>query len=91
MASAGAPDPARVSAFLVPSVRVLAVGQTTATSAPTASNSSVGLTTSGQAAGASNTSTAAAPTANSGLITLDVTPRQAEQIAQGVVARQRST
>jgi pilus assembly protein CpaB len=81
----GVPDPARVSAFLIPSVRVLAVGQTTATSAPTATNSSVGLKTSGVAAGASTaTSSASTTTANSGLITLDVTPRQAEQLAQGL-------
>jgi pilus assembly protein CpaB len=81
----GAPDPARIAAFLVPSVRVLAVGQTTATSAPTATNSSVGLRTSDVAAGASTaTSTASVPTANSGLITLDVTPRQAEQLAEGL-------
>jgi Flp pilus assembly protein CpaB len=83
---AGNPDPAHISAFLIPSLRVLAVGQTTATSAPTATNSSVGLATSDTPAGANNTSTpaAAAPAANSGLITLDVTPRQAEQLAQGL-------
>ena len=82
---AGGPDPARIAAFLVPSVRVLAVGQTTATSAPTASHASVGLTTSGQAAGASTASSSSStPAANSGLITLDVTPRQAEQLAQGL-------
>jgi len=80
----GLPDPARISAFLIPSVRVLAVGATTATSAPTASNTSVGLNTSNTPAGANNTSTAAAPAANTGLITLDVTPRQAEQLAQGL-------
>jgi pilus assembly protein CpaB len=81
----GTPDPARVTAFLIPSVKVLAVGQTTATSAPTSTNSNVGLTTSGQAAGASTaTSSSSTPTANSGLITLDVTPRQAEQLAQGL-------
>jgi Flp pilus assembly protein CpaB len=80
----GAPEPAKVAAFLVPSVRVLAVGQTTATSAPTATNSSVGLNTSDTPAGANNTSTPAASTAGSGLITLDVTPRQAEQLAQGL-------
>ena len=59
----------------------MAVGATTANSAPS-SNTSVGLTTSGQAAGASN-STSSASTASSGLLTLEVTPRQAEQIAQG--------
>ena len=82
----GAPDPARISAFLIPSVKVLAVGQTTANSAPASSTSSVGLTTSGQAAGASTATSAnsSAATGNAGLITLDVTPRQAEQIAQGV-------
>jgi pilus assembly protein CpaB len=81
----GTPDPARVTAFLIPSVKVLAVGQTTASSAPASSNASVGLTTSGQAAGASTASnTSSTPAANSGLITLDVTPRQAEQIAQGL-------
>jgi pilus assembly protein CpaB len=80
----GLPDPAKVSAFLVPSVRVLAVGQTTATSAPTTTNSSVGLNTSDTPAGANNTATAPTTTANSGLITLDVTPRQAEQLAQGL-------
>jgi pilus assembly protein CpaB len=68
----------RISAFLVPSVKVLAVGQTTANTAPAGS----GLTTSGQAAGAS-ASTSAASAGSSGLITLDVSPRQAEQIAQG--------
>jgi pilus assembly protein CpaB len=73
--------PARVSAFLVPSLKVMAVGQTTATSAPS-SNTSVGLTTSDQAAGAPSTSNSTT-TANAGLITLEVTPRQAEQIAQG--------
>jgi Flp pilus assembly protein CpaB len=81
----GAPDPARVTAFLVPSVRVLAVGSTTANSAPTSSSTGVGLTTSGQAAGASTaTSTNTQASGNTGLITLQVTPRQAEQIAQGV-------
>ena len=74
----------RITAFLVPSVKVLAVGQTTANTAP-ASSTSAGLTTSGQAAGAGNGSgSASSSTAGSGLITLDVTPRQAEQIAQGV-------
>ena len=84
--SGGAPaaDATRVSAFLIPSVRVMAVGQTTANTAP-ASNTSVGLTTSGQAAGASNQSSSSSQVAgNTGLITLDVTPRQAEQIAQGM-------
>lgn len=76
-------ESARVSAFLVPSVRVLAVGQTTAGTAP-AGSASTGLTTSDQAAGAPKSSSTAASGANSGLITLDVTPRQAEQIAQGV-------
>jgi pilus assembly protein CpaB len=76
----GPPDPANVTGFLLPSVRVLAVGTSTASSAPAASGA--GLTTSGQAAGASAPATAAT-TANAGLITLDVTPRQAEQIAQG--------
>jgi Flp pilus assembly protein CpaB len=82
----GAPDPARVTAFLVPSVRVLAVGSTTAGSAPAASSASIGLTTSGQAAGASTatSSSSSSGSGNSGLITLDVTPRQSEQIAQGV-------
>ena len=78
----GAPDPARVSAFLLPSLRVLAVGTTTANSAPASSTSSnAGLRTSNQPAGADSTS--AASTGNVGLITLDVTPRQALQIAQG--------
>jgi pilus assembly protein CpaB len=80
----GAPDPGRITAFLVPSVRVLAVGQTTATSAPSASSTKIGLTTSGQAAGAATSTSNTATVANSGLITLDVTPRQAEQIAQGL-------
>jgi Flp pilus assembly protein CpaB len=79
----GSPDPARVTAFLVPSVRVLAVGATTANTAPAASSSGSGLTTSGQAAGASPAASTAV-SGNAGLITLDVTPRQAEQIAQGV-------
>jgi Flp pilus assembly protein CpaB len=72
----------RISAFLLPSVKVMAVGGTTANSAPS-SNTSVGLTTSGQAAGASN-STSSSATSTSGLFTLEVTPRQAEQIAQAV-------
>jgi pilus assembly protein CpaB len=76
-------DPARISAFLVPSVKVMAVGSTTANTAP-ASNTSVGLTTSGQAAGASNSTSSSSGSANSGLFTLEVTPRQAEQIAQGL-------
>jgi Flp pilus assembly protein CpaB len=75
--------PARVSAFLVPSVRVLAVGQTTANTAPAASTST-GLTTSGQAAGAARSNGSSGSGGNSGLITLDVTPRQAQQIAQGL-------
>jgi pilus assembly protein CpaB len=79
-----APDPARISAFLIPSVKVLAVGQTTANSAPASSASGAGLRTSGQAAGASTATSSSASTGNAGLITLDVTPRQAEQIAQGV-------
>jgi pilus assembly protein CpaB len=74
--------PVRVSAFLVPSVKVLAVGQTTANSAPASSTSGVGLRTSNQAAGAPSTPSAAST--STGLITLDVTPRQAQQIAQGV-------
>ena len=78
-------DPAAITAFLVPGVKVLAVGQTTANTAPAASSTNAGLTTSGEAAGASNSSSSAqASAANTGLITLDVTPRQAEQIAQGV-------
>lgn len=76
-----AATPQRVSAFLVPSVKVMAVGQTTANTAPS-SNTNAGLATSGQAAGADNSSSGSS--ANGGLITLEVTPRQAEQIAQGV-------
>jgi pilus assembly protein CpaB len=75
-------EAARTTAYLVPSVKVMAVGSTTANSAP-ASNTAVGLTTSDQAAGAPAASSTTA-TGNSGLITLEVTPRQAEQIAQGV-------
>ena len=58
---------------------------TTANTAPAASSTSAGLTTSGQPAGA-NAQPAASSAANAstGLITIDVTPRQAEQIAQGV-------
>ncbi|HEY5012048.1 MAG TPA: Flp pilus assembly protein CpaB [Acidimicrobiia bacterium] len=74
-------SPAGVTAFLVPSVRVMAVGQTTANTAP-ASSTGAGATTSGQAAGASSSSSSVS--GNAGLITLDVTPRQAEQIAQGL-------
>jgi pilus assembly protein CpaB len=59
----GLPDPSRISAFLIPSVRVLAVGQTTATSAPTATNSSIGLRTSDVAAGASTATSTATPAA----------------------------
>jgi pilus assembly protein CpaB len=71
----------RTTAFLIPSVRVMAVGSTTANSAPS-SNTSVGLSTSGQAAGAASSTGGAS--GNTGLMTLEVTPRQAEQIAQGV-------
>lgn len=87
-AGVASPSPIGVTAFLVPSVRVMAVGQTTANTAPAASTGtgSVGATTSGQAAGASNSSSSSSSTVsgNAGLITLDVTPRQAEQIAQGL-------
>jgi Flp pilus assembly protein CpaB len=76
-------DPARVSAFLIPSVKVMAVGATTANTAPS-SNTNVGLTTSGQAAGASNNASSSTANAGSGLLTLEVTPHQAEQIAQGL-------
>ncbi len=69
----------KVSAFLVPSVRVLAVGSTTATATATNTNAS---TTESTIAGANNA--AASTPQNTGLITLDVTPRQAEQIAQGL-------
>jgi pilus assembly protein CpaB len=75
----GSPDPARISAFLLPSVRVLAVGTATANSAPAASTAT-NAATSGTAAGSD--SSAAASTGNAGLITLEVTPRQALQIAQ---------
>ena len=62
----------------------MAVGATTANTAPASSTSDGGLTTSGQAAGASTHDDELRPaTGNAGLITLDVTPRQAEQIAQG--------
>jgi pilus assembly protein CpaB len=79
-------NPARVSAFLVPSVKVLAVGQTTANSAPPAASATgAGLATSDHPAGASTSSSSnSSVSGNVGLITLDVTPRQAEQIAQGV-------
>jgi pilus assembly protein CpaB len=74
-----------VTAFLVPGVKVLAVGQTTANTAPAATSTSAGLTTSGQPAGASSQPAASsAANTSTGLITIDVTPRQAEQIAQGV-------
>ncbi|MEY2591800.1 MAG: pilus assembly protein CpaB [Acidimicrobiaceae bacterium] len=72
----------RVSAFLLPGVKVMAVGQTTANTAP-ASGTNAGLTTSGQAAGASASSSSQV-SGNTGLLTLEVTPRQAEQIAQGI-------
>jgi pilus assembly protein CpaB len=75
----GSPNPARISAFLLPSVRVLAVGTATANSAP-ASSTATNAATSGTAAGSQ--SSAAASTGNAGLITLEVTPRQAVQIAQ---------
>jgi pilus assembly protein CpaB len=75
-------SPQRITAFLIPSVKVMAVGGTTANSAPSG-NTSVGLTTSGQAAGAANSSSSSSG-GNSGLMTLEVTPRQAEQIAQGL-------
>jgi pilus assembly protein CpaB len=75
----GSPDPARISAFLLPSVRVLAVGTATANSAP-ASSTATNAATGGTAAGSD--SNAAASTGNAGLITLEVTPRQALQIAQ---------
>jgi len=70
-------DSARITAFLVPSVKVMAIGSTTANSAP-ASNTSVGASTSGQAAGGASNSSG-----NTGLMTFAVTPRQAEQIVQG--------
>jgi pilus assembly protein CpaB len=67
-----------MTAFLLPGVKVLAVGQTTANTAP-----AQGAATSGQAAGATASSSATAGQ-TSGLITIEVTPRQAEQVAQGV-------
>ena len=70
----------KVSAFLIPSVKVMAIGQTTANTAPA---SNTGLTNSGQAAGAAPSSNSQA-SGNTGLLTLSVTPRQAEQIAQGL-------
>jgi pilus assembly protein CpaB len=68
--------PARMTAFLLPGVKVLAVGETTANSAP-----AEGAATSGEAAGANPSSSGSQ---SKGLLTLEVTPRQAEQVAHGV-------
>jgi pilus assembly protein CpaB len=71
----GGPD--RITGFLLPGVKVLAVGETTANTAP-----AEGAATSGQAAGANPSNAAAGQ--SKGLITLEVTPRQAEQVAHGI-------
>jgi pilus assembly protein CpaB len=58
------------TAFLIPGLRVLAVGTTTASAKPAASSTDGGTTQATQA-----------PTVEKGLITVEATPRQAEQIA----------
>ncbi len=61
----------KTTAFLIPGLRVLAVGSTTAgTTAPQPTNGT--------------TDTTAAPAAQQGLITVEATPRQAEQIAHAM-------
>jgi pilus assembly protein CpaB len=64
--------PPKVTAFAIPGLRVLAVGTTT-----TSSNTDSSHTTD---------TTAAPTTTQKGLITVEVTPRQAEQIAQSMAA-----
>jgi pilus assembly protein CpaB len=66
-------DAARTTAFLLSGVKVIAVGTTTIlpSTTPAAAASDVGVTTTTQA-----------PTQLGSLITLEVTPRQAEQIVQ---------
>src|SRR5262249_28550648 len=61
----------KMTAYLLPGLRVLAVGGTTVSSqAPPASNGT--------------TATTQAPTQEQGLITVEATPRQAEQIAHAI-------
>jgi pilus assembly protein CpaB len=69
----------KTTAFLIPGLRVLAVGSTTAGTSAPAPQSSNGTT-----------ATTAAPAAQGqqGLITVEVTSRQAEQIAQAMAAGQ---
>ncbi len=64
-----APGQAKVTAFVIPGLRVLAVGTTTASS---------------EAKTNTTDTTAAATQQQKGLITVEVTPRQAEQIAQAM-------
>jgi pilus assembly protein CpaB len=64
--------PVKMTAYLLPHIKVLAVGATTAVpQQQTASDTG------------STTPTTAAPASMQGLITLEVTPRQAEQLVQG--------
>jgi pilus assembly protein CpaB len=68
----GKSGPQKTTAFLIPGLRVLAVGTTT-TSTPSANNDN------------GTTDTTAAPVQQQqGLITVEVTPRQAEQIAHAM-------
>jgi pilus assembly protein CpaB len=68
----------KTTAFLIPGLRVLAVGSTTAGTSAPAPQSTTGDTT----------ATTQAPQQQQGLITVEVTPRQAEQIAQAMAAGQ---
>jgi pilus assembly protein CpaB len=70
-------DTARTTAFLMPGIKVLAVGQTTGVPAP---DSQPRSDTNGDGEINDDDSTATTPE-QLGLITLEVTPRQAEQIA----------
>ena len=63
--------PIKMTAFLLPHIKVLAVGATTAVPQQAASETG------------STTPTTAAPAASQGLITVEVNPRQAEQLVQG--------
>ena len=65
-----------VTAYLVPGLKVLAVGSTTVTTNVSAQPSAAVPT------GSNTTPTTVAQAGNKGLITLEVTPHEAEQIAQ---------
>jgi pilus assembly protein CpaB len=69
---ANATEPLKMTAFVIPGLRVLAVGETTS-GTPSAQ--------SGDTGGDGTTATTQAPPEQKGLITVEVTPRQAAQIA----------